>query len=68
MAEKRNMHNECWSCKHKRAVPGNAHIRCSNPDEKMTGDLHGIKNGWFYYPICFDPTWKAKDCDNYEEK
>jgi hypothetical protein len=67
MADLRNKRNECWTCKHKRPVPGHAHINCNNPDPCMTGDPHGIKHGWFIYPYCFDPTWKEKDCCNYEE-
>ena len=64
----RDMTKECYSCKHKRNVPGNAHILCANPDPEMTGDPHGIKNGWFIYPILFDPCWKTKMCSNFEEK
>ena len=60
--------NDCYKCKHRRNVPGDAHIRCVNPDTKMTGDPHGIKMGWFFYPLVFDPTWMTKQCDNFEEK
>ena len=66
--KKRNMMNECYSCTHKRNVSGNTHILCSKPDSAMTGDSHGIANGWFIYPLLFDPTWKTKLCDNYELK
>ena len=59
-------HNECWYCEHKRDVPGSAHFRCSNPDPDMTGDRHGISNGWFIYPMLFDPVWKTKDCVNFK--
>jgi len=62
---KRDMRTECWSCDHKRAVPGNAHIRCVNPPPKMTGHEHGVVNGWFNFPWLFDPTWKTKLCTNY---
>lgn len=68
MASERNMMSECYSCMHRENVPGNAHIKCNNPDKDMTGHPHGIKNGWFYYPILFDPIWKLKDCANYESK
>lgn len=64
----RNKMNECWDCVHKRNVPGDAHIACRNPDPEMTGNPHGIANGWFIYPICFDPTWKEKDCNNFKLK
>lgn len=59
---------ECWSCQHRRAVPGNAHIACAKPDPDMTGNPHGIRSGWFIYPLLLDPTWKTKLCANFEAK
>ena len=39
-----------------------------NCDEKgVVGDPHGIKNGWFNWPLNFDPTWLEK-CSYYEPK
>ena len=64
---KRDMKNECHLCKYKRELPGESHILCSNPDWSMRGHPHGIKNGWFIYPLVFDPVWKMKDCENFEE-
>lgn len=58
----------CYKCIHKRSVPGNCHIQCVKPDPEMTGLPHGIKNGWFIYPLLFDPIWKTKDCTTYEAK
>lgn len=58
----------CYSCKNKRNVPGDTHIQCVMPDPKVKGSDHGIKNGWFIYPICFDPTWMINKCNNYEAK
>lgn len=63
----RDKRTECWTCAHKRPIPGNAHIRCANPDPNMEGHPHGIKNGWFIYPLAFDPTWKMRECGNYEK-
>jgi len=60
--------DNCFKCKHKRNIPGDLHIRCNKPDSNMQGKLHGIRNGWFFYPINFDPTWKAKECQNFEAK
>ncbi|MHB1665855.1 hypothetical protein [Thiomonas sp.] len=59
-------HNECHFCSQAGAVPGNTHLRCLNPDPAMTGDPHGIRNGWFFYPILFDPVWKTRRCANFE--
>ena len=68
MSEERDAMRECWSCENKRSVPGNTHIRCDDPDSEMTGDTHGIKSGWFNYPLLFDPVWKTKLCRHYKEK
>lgn len=59
--------NKCYQCQFKRSVPGDCHIRCANPDPKMVGNPHGIRNGWFLYPLSFDPIWAIKKCDNYKE-
>lgn len=63
---KRNKMNECYHCQHMRSVEGNTHVLCVKPDVDMRGDKHGIRNGWFYYPLLFDPTWKLDMCKNYE--
>lgn len=57
---------KCWECKNKRSVLGNYHIQCAKPDPDMTGNPHGIKKGWFYYPMLFDPIWGDKECCNFE--
>lgn len=67
MAKERNKTNECYYCKYRREVPGNAHIKCVQPDANMSGYPHGIENRWFMYPHLFDPVWKTKDCSNFEE-
>lgn len=59
---------ECHQCVHKRNVPYNSHIKCVKPDADMTGDKHGIEKGWFMYPMLFDPTWKTKQCANFEQQ
>jgi hypothetical protein len=33
----------------------------------VTGDAHGIKKGWFFWPYNFDPLW-LKTCDGFEQK
>jgi len=66
MEKELNKMNECWYCKHKQKVLGNAHIKCNKPDKNMTGKPHGIRSGWFFYPSLFDPVWKEKKCDNFE--
>jgi hypothetical protein len=63
----RDMKSECYTCAHKREVPGDCHIRCANPDPAMVGVAHGIKRGWFIYPLLFDPVWKARLCQHYSK-
>lgn len=65
--EKSLIMGECYKCKHRETVPGNCHIKCAKPDADMTGNPHGIREGWFMYPLLFDPTWKTKKCDNFED-
>ena len=60
--------NQCKDCKYKRNIPGDTHIACTKPDKNMTGNPHGIANGWFIYPIIFDPIWMTKICDNYKKE
>ena len=68
MISNRDMRAECWECVNRRAIAGNAHISCADPDIHMKGKAHGIRNGWFYYPLNFDPVWKDKLCDNFKSE
>jgi len=64
----RNKQDECYSCVNRRSIPGDAHSLCVKPDPTMTGNPHGVRSGWFLYPLNFDPVWKEKLCKTYEEK
>lgn len=59
---------KCHQCANKYSVPGNTHIGCSDPDRTVKGDPHGVHNGWFIYPILFDPVWMITKCKNFKEK
>ena len=37
------------------------------PKLGVTGDPHGIKNGWFNFPWNFDPVW-LNSCDGFTPK
>ncbi|RKX65102.1 MAG: hypothetical protein DRP42_05335 [Tenericutes bacterium] len=54
----------CYDCKHRRDVPGDAHSGCANLDAKVEGAKHGKQMGWFMWPINFDPTWLL-ECDGF---
>jgi len=58
---------DCYNCKYKRNIPGDAHVSCVNHDPKVKGDAHGIESGWFFYPLNFDPIW-GSGCTNFEAK
>jgi len=33
----------------------------------IKGHPHGIKNGWFFWPVNFDPIW-LENCDGFQSK
>lgn len=63
------MKPNCYGCKFRRNVPGDCHSTCVNtaPFDKLNiqGATHGIVNGWFFWPINFDPVW-LQNCDGFE--
>ncbi len=61
------MENNCYECEFKKSIPGDSHISCSKPDKDMQGDRHGVRNGWFLYPLNFDPIWMQIKCKNYKK-
>lgn len=67
---KKDLMNACYECKFRGRVPGDAHSCCRHPnwsDIGVTGDPHGIKSGWFWFPINFDPAW-LKTCEGFTKK
>lgn len=63
-----NKDKSCYDCKNRGTVFYSCHSSCNKPDSEMTGDKHGISNGWFNYPSDFDPVWMTKECSNFENK
>lgn len=76
----------CYKCKYRGNVPGDAHSCCQYPGNKtgmfdffenenkknaqklnIKAELHGIRNGWFFWPINFDPAWLI-NCDGFTTK
>lgn len=57
----------CYKCVHRSSVPGDAHSRCNNHSANVVGNKHGIKNGWFFWPVNFDPVW-LEDCNGFSDK
>lgn len=56
----------CYKCIYRGTIPGDAHSLCRNFKAKVTGMSHGIKNGWFFWPINFDPVWLVS-CNGFKE-
>lgn len=56
----------CYKCVHRLSIPGDAHSRCNNIAAKTKGNSHGIRNGWFMWPLNFDPTW-LESCDGFSD-
>lgn len=54
----------CYECKHRSPIPGDAHSGCSNRNATVRGHDHGITHGWFYWPLNFDPVWLVS-CDGF---
>lgn len=59
---------ECDKCQNRQPIPGDNHIMCLDPDPDMVGNDHGVKKGWFNYPVCFDPIWKMRRCRHFKPK
>lgn len=53
------MKPDCYKCKYRGNLPGDAHSCCKHPN--------GIKNGWFFWPLNFDPVW-LENCDGFTAK
>ena len=60
------MKPDCYKCVHRLLVPGDAYSRCNNHDAKVTCDPHGFNNGWFIWPVSFDPAWLLT-CDGFSD-
>ena len=60
---------KCYLCEHVRPtqVPYNCHMACLNTTATVEGNPHGIKNGWFLWPSCFDPVWLLS-CDGFRAR
>jgi hypothetical protein len=42
-------------------------IQVENLVLNIKGNPHGIRKGWFNYPMNFDPTW-LENCDGFKER
>lgn len=48
----------CYSCPMRRNLPGDCHSSCSAVGRtRVAGNPHGVAQGWFLWPLAFDPIW-----------
>ena len=57
---------DCYKCKYRKSIPGDAHSSCTNLRAKVKGNEYGRREGWFMWPINFDPVW-LEECDGFEK-
>jgi len=58
------------SCSHPKAVDTFVQLHTGkyrNSTLKVVGNDHGVKKGWFLWPLNFDPIW-LEECDGFENK
>lgn len=63
----------CYSCGYRGTLPGSVHSRCKFNWSKgglsmPRGKAHGIQNGWWIFPVNFDPIWMVGECKAHSEK
>ena len=56
----------CYNCIHRLTISGSCHSRCNNIKAKVKGHEQGIRNGWFMWPLNYDPTWLL-ECDGFSD-
>ena len=61
------MKAKCFECAYKGAKPGDAHTRCKYDWSKSKfmmprGNPHGIRHGWYMFPLNYDPVWMQEEC------
>lgn len=77
------MQHNCYTCKYRSEVPGSVNSSCNAAEDKLfvaafvaqsSGNFpnlklnqHGMKNGWAFWPVDFDPCWVER-CNFYERK
>ena len=72
---------DCYKCKYRGNVPGSAHSCCKYPGNKtgifdmfmnaeklkIKANPHGVRSGWFMWPVNFDPVW-LENCVGFKQK
>jgi hypothetical protein len=59
---------KCHNCKFKSNIAGDAHVSCKRAAcLPLDVNQHGVDQGWFIFPVNFDPTW-AKSCTGFVDR
>jgi len=63
----------CYECGYRGKNPGSAHIRCNfdwgkSENKPPGGNPHGIKKGWYIFPLNYDPTWMTEECKSFSKE
>lgn len=51
---------DCYRCAYRRRVPGDAHSECARDFKDVEIPQlndYGVRSGWCYFPVNFDPVW-----------
>ena len=56
----------CYACVHRRDLRGTAYSSCNAIDASVTGDVRGVRDGWFNWPLQFDPVW-LQTCSSFTD-
>lgn len=67
----------CHECQHHETNPGDCHLTCrkgidevfkgANPTLQVKLNPHGVKMGWAYWPLNFDPIW-VQECNSFKAR
>jgi hypothetical protein len=64
----------CEGCAYRGNIPGDSHVKCEVrwTDEELAkivsrANPHGIRSGWFLFPLNYDPTWGGNECPHRSE-
>lgn len=70
----KNEEKTCFNCAYCREVPGSAHKACAFNWRKNVETVsppiprrHGVVNGWYFFPVNFDPSWQINPCEAFAE-
>lgn len=61
------MKPKCYDCVHCQDIPGDAHKECTNLGAVVSRDPVGVRGGWCFWPLNFDPLW-ILECSGFKSK